>query len=88
METRSTPTLRLDGLDAERFREMLESATFKLLLDRMRQQLERERETTERSDSEVAIWRAQGAIRAWRTALAVPEQILQEIQRGAYARSK
>jgi hypothetical protein len=79
MDTRTVPTQRLDGLEAERFREMLASPPFALLTARLKAQLEREREACERSDDRTKLLRAQGAAAALRVALGLPGQLLTEI---------
>lgn len=82
MDTTLTRVHRLDALDAEAFGDMLASASFHLFLDRVRQQLARELAVTERSAEALAIRRAQGGAAALRTVLALPEQILAEMQPG------
>jgi hypothetical protein len=86
METKLTPTNRLDLLDAEAFGNMLESASFRLFLARVQRQLARELTVTERADELMPIHRAQGAAAALRSVLALPEQIRGEIKAGVKKR--
>lgn len=87
MEAKLTRVSRLDQLDSEAFRDMIESASFKHLLARVGQILERERTTAERSDDVLAIRRAQGAAGALRSVLALPNQLLAEMKPGALRKS-
>jgi hypothetical protein len=83
VEAKITVSPRLDQLDAERFREMLASPPFQLLMARLHAELERARTTCERDNETRDLHRAQGAAGALRSALALPAMILAEIEAGA-----
>lgn len=80
MEAKITQTERMDGFDAEQMREMLESSSFRLLRARIAGELERKRDICERSELADDVQRAQGAVAVLRTVLALPENILREIE--------
>ena len=72
---------RLDQLDRERFRDMVDSPPFRLLQARIEKELNRLRETTEshtRSIKEIRI--AQGGVQALRCVLNLPNQIVNEMR--------
>jgi hypothetical protein len=79
MESKLNTSERLDHLDAERFRDMLASPSFLTLTARIEAELERKRELCERLDK-IGLYRAQGSVAALRTVLALPAQILKEIE--------
>ena len=83
MEPRLTPATRLDYLDVESFRAMLESAPFEMFLKRLRREYERARQTCATENDPVALRRAQGAAQAWQVALALPEQLLADLKAAA-----
>jgi hypothetical protein len=80
MRAKFTPINRLDQLDAERFRDMIESPPFQLLISRVQAELERACETCVTGNDELAIRRAQGAAAQLRTVLRLPAQVLEEIK--------
>lgn len=80
---RVAKAVKLDQIDAERLRELFASQPFALVNARIQNELDRAIATCERSDVPVEISRAQGAIAALRTVLAMPKRILEEIQRAA-----
>lgn len=80
MEAKVTSSERLDQLDAERFRDMLASPPFDILRKRITAELERARMDCERQTNIRDLRRAQGVTSGLRTVLALPEQILKEIE--------
>lgn len=80
MDTKTLTDARLDGLDAERFRDMLASSSFGLLRSRIAAELERARETCMTATKRTDIHRAQGSAAAYRAVLAMPAAILNEMQ--------
>lgn len=81
VDTKVTSSQRLDHLDAQRLREMLESVPFGILRDRMKVLLERAQGDCERHDDPRDIHRAQGYVKALKAVLALPDQILREISK-------
>lgn len=80
MDTKRLPDERLDGLDAERFRDMLASTSFGLLRSRIAAELERAREACTTATERTDIHRAQGSAAALRAVLAMPKTILNEME--------
>ncbi|MBV9448552.1 MAG: hypothetical protein JO345_21920 [Streptosporangiaceae bacterium] len=78
MEIAQTPA-KLDDFDVRQLKEMLASRPFALVRQRLAAELERQRGICERGDAPLEIHRAQGAAQALRTALALPERVLEEI---------
>ncbi len=70
--------VKLDGEDARRLREMIESAPWKLFAGRVEAELARATSACERSAAPVEIHRAQGAAMALRAVMRLPAQILSE----------
>jgi hypothetical protein len=83
MTAKLTPVNRVDALDREAFRQMLESEVFGAVQARIAAELKRAEEVCVRSDSEIEIRRAQGAVTALRAALGTPARILEEMRRDA-----
>jgi hypothetical protein len=81
VETKVTPSTRLDGIDAQRFQAMIESPSFAILRLRIETELERASGNCERSDSELGMRRAQGAAYALRAVLGLPAMILAEMKK-------
>lgn len=71
---------RLDGLDAERFAEMLSSPPFALFRGRIYQELERARADCETFTEPAQIHRAQGRCASLRTVVLLPEIMLREMR--------
>ena len=71
---------RLDGAEAQRFRDMLSSSSFGLLRMRIEGEIERARTACERSDDQRETTRAQGAVHALRSVLDLPKIILREME--------
>jgi hypothetical protein len=80
MEGKVTVSARADGIGAQRFAEMVDSAPFVRLRERVEKMLERERGTCERGVDGVELRRAQGAVEALRTVLVLPKVILSEMR--------
>lgn len=80
MESKAIVTDRLDHLDAERFRDMIASPPFAILRNRIEQELARRIETCTTADVTKELRKAQGGAAALRTVLALPAQILKEIE--------
>ena len=80
MNAKTIPAERLDELDAERFRDMLASPSFSLVLARINAELERTRDACAKETELPALYRAQGAVTAWRAILTIPQTILTEIR--------
>lgn len=75
-----TPTQpKLDGFDAKEMRELIGSRAWGRIRDRLEKELERHRGACERCEG-VELYRAQGSAAALRTALALPGQVLKEIE--------
>jgi hypothetical protein len=70
---------RLDQIDREQFEAMLASAPFELLAARIAAELERARADCESQLDVIAVHRAQGAVKALRTALDLPKILLKEM---------
>lgn len=71
---------RADALDREAFEDMLRSKVFGLLRERLQQALKQVVTRCEAEESELHLRRAQGEAKALRMALALPDQILQEMK--------
>jgi hypothetical protein len=71
---------RFDAIDAERFAEMLESESFRLVLERLEAEYVRASHECETATDLPQIYRAQGRVAALVTALRIPDQIRQEMQ--------
>jgi hypothetical protein len=80
MDTKLTVAPRHDPRDAERFRDMLASPPFQLLRGRMYAELERARANCETKSDPVDVYRVQGTVSALRVVLALPDQILKEME--------
>ena len=65
-----------EAIDREQFLKMLDSESWHLFVDRLRQELERHRTICETSGDAHEVTRAQGAAKALRTTLALPEILL------------
>lgn len=76
----SIASSRLDQLDADRFRDMVTSPSFALFTARLKDELERSRLVCEREDDPGLVAKAQGAVAALRSVLAMPAIILKEIE--------
>jgi hypothetical protein len=79
VDTPAVKSDRTDHLDAERFRDMVASPPYQLIVRRLQGELERARAACERENSEREVARAQGACAALRTALHIPDIVLEEI---------
>jgi hypothetical protein len=79
MQPKLTPATRLDDLEVRRFQEMIESPSFARLWGRVKAELERARGECERADGAVELRRAQGAVKALRTVLGLPAQVMAEM---------
>ncbi len=75
------PKPKPDSIDADQFRQMIESPAFARFRTRLEAVLERERTSCER-DEGTDLHRAQGAVAAIRTALGLPKVILAELRNG------
>lgn len=71
---------KLDADDARRLREMVDSKAFRAFADRIETELVRHRKTCCSADSEMELRRAQGAVQALVSALALPERMIEEIR--------
>lgn len=80
METNTTPMDRMDGVSAQRFKEMTESAAFGRLHARIEAELRRAEESCVQTESEAAWRRGQGSVAALRMVLGLPAQILAELK--------
>jgi hypothetical protein len=80
MTTNVNNSNRLDGIDAERFRQMIESESFALLRKRIQQMFDTAaRRCIEETDLPT-LHANQGAAHCLRTILGLPEQLLGEIR--------
>lgn len=66
-------------LTREEYKRMLTGEPFRLVQERIAGELKRAQETCVRSDDVREVRRAQGAVAALQTALALPERILAEL---------
>ena len=82
MQAKLTPVRRLDQLDAEAFKEMLDSASFQLVWARLRAMRDRELVAAASLDQVRDIRRAQGAVMALGAALALPQVLQEEFKAG------
>lgn len=82
METTQRTSPRLDLLDAEKFEKMVESDVFKTIWDRIVLELRRSQEACEKSDSNLEVLRAQGAVKFGKMVLGLPEMLLSEMKGG------
>lgn len=82
MEPNQRTSPRLDALDVERFQKMIESSDFKTIWARIVAEVRRSQETCEKSDSEVELRRAQGAVRFGKMVISLPELLLDEMKAG------
>lgn len=78
MELRRNPIARLDGLDREAFQAMMASEPFAIIQARITAELHRAEEACVRSDADLDLRRAQGAVTALRAVLELPMRIFQE----------
>jgi len=78
MELRNVAPTRPDAIDRESYDAMLASKPFQMLQRRIADELERTKELCHREDSELGLRRAQGAVAALRSVLALPARIAQE----------
>jgi hypothetical protein len=69
-----------DALDREAFKQMIQSAPFRLLQNRIGLELSRAEEACVRSDAALEIRRSQGKVAALRVALELPDKIYKEMQ--------
>ncbi len=74
---------RLDALDVEAFEKMLASRAFLTLKTRIADELLRAQTGCETAEDKRVLWRAQGAVKALRTVLGLPEQILKAMAKPA-----
>jgi hypothetical protein len=81
MDAKVTPIDRFEETKARHFREMTESPAFRVLWLRINAELERMRLGCERNESDLEVRRCQGAVRALRTVLGLPEAILAEMKK-------
>jgi hypothetical protein len=73
-------TDRFDGIDRERFAEMLASAPFQIVVKRLAAELARASDECERAGDTTELFRAQGKAAALRMALKLPQAILEEMK--------
>ncbi len=64
----------------ERFREMVQSEPFRLVMERVEAELRRAVDLCARADEERELRRAQGAAAALRMVLGIPERLLAEMK--------
>jgi hypothetical protein len=81
MKAKLIPTARPDDSVAGHFEAMIESGPFRLLVSRIAVELKRAEETCVRSDSDMEIRHAQGAVMSLRTVLELPARLLAEMRR-------
>ena len=79
MEAKLTPSGRLDDIDVQRFKAMVESAPFERFGARIVAELERARLACERGEEEIQLRRAQGVVTALRMVLELPKTMLAEM---------
>jgi hypothetical protein len=79
MDTKTLPDARLDGLDAERFRDMLASPPFAWLWARIVNEFERSREECTKPGLPADVSFTQGRNAAYRAVLAIPKTMLDEM---------
>jgi hypothetical protein len=82
MQPTVKPSNRLDVLDIEAFEAMLGSPSFCLLKERIANELRRAQSDCESFNDVRELRRAQGAVRALRAVLTLPEAILKEMRIG------
>lgn len=80
MDTQITDDHRTDALDYEAFEEMLHSAAFARLYQRIQLALNTTQNQCEREDDVVRLRRAQGCAAGLRMVLSLPQQILAEMR--------
>jgi len=80
LKLKTTADERLDGIDAERFSDMLHSHAFAILWKRVLAETERSRTDCTAMTELPEVYRAQGAVAALRSVLAMPETILAEMR--------
>jgi len=80
MENKAVVTNRLDHLDAERFREMIASPPFAIFRERIEKERDRQIDGCATADITKELRKHQGAAAALRVVLALPAQILKEIE--------
>ena len=82
MELRNITAPRMDAIDREAYQAMLarQRTPFQTLQRRIADELERAKELCHREDSKLALRRAQGAVAALRSVLALPARIAKEQQ--------
>jgi len=73
-------SVSVSNLEAERFEAMLASPSFGLLRARIAGELERARTDCESQDGALEIHRAQGRVKALRTMLELPINMLKEMK--------
>lgn len=88
MQPKTTPTKRFDGIDTQRFKEMVDSEAFQRFTFRVSAELKRAEEACVRDVDEVLVRRAQGAVAALRTVIGLPASILREMEAANPQRSK
>jgi hypothetical protein len=71
---------RLDGIDREKFEEMLASPSFGLYYKRLVAELIRTQTVCETVTDAPEVYRAQGRISALRMATNLPQKLLEEMQ--------
>ena len=80
METLINDDRRADALDREAFEEMIQSAVFARLWQRIQNALNGVLNQCERSDDDLVVRRAQGQAAALRMVLGLPQQMLNEMK--------
>jgi hypothetical protein len=80
MYAKSISSPRFDGIDAQRFKEMVDSEAFARFTLRVTAELKRAEEACVRDVDEVLVRRAQGAVVALRTVIGLPASILREME--------
>jgi hypothetical protein len=71
-----------DPVDQSDMSELMDSPAWKLVAARLKVMLERHRDGCERSETEMELRRAQGAVAALRAALLVPQILWDELATG------
>lgn len=82
MQPTTKPSNRLDALDIEAFETMLASEPFRFYRERVDIELARAQNDCENANDERELRRAQGAAKALRVVLALPEMILKTMKDG------
>lgn len=80
MDAQVTEDRRSDALDREAFEDMVQSAAFGRLFQRIQGALNSMQSQCERADDILSVRRAQGQVAALRMVLNLPQQILSEMR--------